>query len=232
MIHMNKRSGKDSRRKILAAASRVFSEYGYKGASMRMIARSAEISIGGLYLYFKNKEALYTILLRNRLDDLTQETRQTLEGVVDPAEAMRTFIGMRVEYAKKHREFLLVLAKEQGFTFGIKAKRKFFREQRAVVEEIVHEGIASGRFRKCDVEEVAKIVVCVLRGFILSIIIEPDALFSPEKCSNLILEGLLREKPGPEAHGKEGTGALRKRKRKRVKKGERNGNVTGEVHVN
>lgn len=191
MIHMNKRSGTESKKKILSAAKRIFSRYGYRGTSMRMIAKAADISTGGLYLYFRNKEDLYTTLIAHRLDDLTSETRETLKDIQDPAGAMSTFISMRVEYTKKHRELILVLGKEQGFTFGLKAKKKFFEDQRRVIEEIVQKGIRSGRFRNCNGEEVAKIIVCALRGFILSMIVEPDALFSPEECSNLILKGIL-----------------------------------------
>jgi AcrR family transcriptional regulator len=164
---------------------------------MRMIAQAADISTGGLYLYFKNKEDLYTTLIRIRLNDLAEETREALGDIDDPAKAIRTFITMRVNYAKKHRELILILGKEQGFTFGIKARKQFFREQRRLVEEIVREGIASGTMRDCKVEEVAKIIICALRGFILSILVEPDALFSPEECSTLVLEGLLAKNPGP-----------------------------------
>jgi AcrR family transcriptional regulator len=194
---MNKRSGKESKKRILTAATRVFSAYGYKGASMRMIAQAADISLGGLYLYFKNKEDLYTTLIRIRLNKLTEETRKVLRGVDDPAGAIRTFITMRVNYAKKHRELILLLGKEQGFTFGIRARKQFFREQRRVVEEIVRKGIASGRMRKCNVEEVAKVIICALRGFIISMLVEPDALFSAEECSTLVLEGLRVNNHGP-----------------------------------
>jgi AcrR family transcriptional regulator len=194
-LNMNKRSGGESKKKILNAAQRVFSAYGYKGASMRRIAKTADISLGGLYLYFRNKEDLYTTLVRKGLDDLAGKTRETLRDIADPAEAIAAFLSMRVNYARKHREQILVLAKEKGFNFDVKAKQKFFRDQRSVLEEIVCKGIASGKFRECDAGEIAKILVCLLRGFILSIVVEPDALFSPEECSALVLKGLLRDGP-------------------------------------
>ena len=43
-----------------------------------------------------------------------------------------------------------------------------------------------------NVQETARIIFSVIRGFILSIVVEPDSLFSPEECSNLILNGLIR----------------------------------------
>ncbi|GAB5045992.1 TetR/AcrR family transcriptional regulator [Thermodesulfovibrio sp. TK110] len=55
---MNRRSGYESRKRIVDAAVKLFSQSGFSGTTMRMIAKEAGISVGGLYLYFKNKEEL------------------------------------------------------------------------------------------------------------------------------------------------------------------------------
>jgi AcrR family transcriptional regulator len=60
---MNKRSKKDKKENILDKVLKVFSEYGYKGASIRMITYTAQISTGAVYLYFRNKEDLYLTLM-------------------------------------------------------------------------------------------------------------------------------------------------------------------------
>ncbi|MBS3754377.1 MAG: helix-turn-helix transcriptional regulator [Desulfobacterales bacterium] len=43
---------------ILAAAERLFAAEGYQKASMEQIADAAEVSVGAVYFYFKNKEDL------------------------------------------------------------------------------------------------------------------------------------------------------------------------------
>ncbi|TAL27397.1 MAG: TetR/AcrR family transcriptional regulator [Nitrospirae bacterium] len=192
MVHMNKRSGIESRKRILDAAMKVFSGHGYAKANMRMIAKAADISIGGLYLYFRNKEDLCFTLIKNRLDDLAGRTREALGDIDDPAEAIGKFISIHIKYVKKHRELILVQGREHGFAFGIEIKKKFFRSQRKLLEDIIRKGIKAGVFRKCDVEESAKIIFGAIRGFVLSIVVEPDSLFLPEECSNLILNGLVR----------------------------------------
>ncbi|MFO7931316.1 MAG: TetR/AcrR family transcriptional regulator [Thermodesulfobacteriota bacterium] len=45
-------------RTILEAAERLFAEEGYHAASMEQIADAAEVSVGAVYFYFKNKEDL------------------------------------------------------------------------------------------------------------------------------------------------------------------------------
>jgi AcrR family transcriptional regulator len=48
---------------ILEAAKAVFLKTGYKGATMRTIADQAGITVGNLYRYYKNKEALYEAII-------------------------------------------------------------------------------------------------------------------------------------------------------------------------
>jgi len=188
---MNKRSAIESKKRIRDAAIKVFSEYGYRGASMRMIANVAGISAGGIYLYFKSKEELYLSLMKERLSDFNRRLNSALRDAKTSSEALNVFITLYLSNVKKHREFIIIQGREHGFSFGKDMKQRFFRRQRRVIEGIIQSGIASGEFRKSDVKEVSKIIFCVLRGFILSLIIEPEALFSPEECSNLILRGLL-----------------------------------------
>ena len=54
---------------ILTAAAQVFSERGYAGATTNHIARRAGVSIGSLYQYFPNKDALLCRLLEGHIQD-------------------------------------------------------------------------------------------------------------------------------------------------------------------
>lgn len=53
-------SGEQTRRRILTAAMRSVAEVGYAQASIREIARAAEMTSGSLYHYFANKSELLT----------------------------------------------------------------------------------------------------------------------------------------------------------------------------
>jgi AcrR family transcriptional regulator len=189
---MNKRSGINSKKRILDAALKVFSEYDYKGASMRMIASIAQISIGGVYLYFTNKEELYLTLIKERFDDFSAQVKTSISEIEDPVKAISTFIILYLEYARSHKEFILTQGREHGFAFGIDMKREFFKEQRNLIEEIITRGIQSGVFTECNAKEATKIIMGTLRGFILSIVVDPDNLFSPEECCRLMFGGLLK----------------------------------------
>lgn len=69
----NPRKGVDkSKRKaeILAAAEKIFFKQGVSAASMDSVAKEANVSKGTLYLYFKNKNALYRAILRRAFETL------------------------------------------------------------------------------------------------------------------------------------------------------------------
>jgi AcrR family transcriptional regulator len=189
---MNRRSGKDSKKNILDAALKAFSEHGYSGANMRMIAGNANMSVGGLYLYFRSKEALCLTLMKERLDELSKKTETIIKGMNDPAEAIEQFIAINLEYTKKHKEIILAQNRDKGFTFGVDVKKRFFRKQRKFVETIIREGIRTGIFFECDVMDTTKVVIAMLRGFALSILLEPDGLFNVKGCCEFVLRGLLK----------------------------------------
>jgi AcrR family transcriptional regulator len=188
---MNKRSAEESRKKIIGAALKVFSEFGYRGACMRLIARQAGISVGGLYLYFKNKEELCLTLMKERMDELSQELEQTID-TSRPYDAIISYITVNLEYAQRHKELILTHMKDQGFSFGVELKRKFAKEQRCLIQEIVSNGIKSGVFSPCNVEETAKIIIGIIRGYVLSIIVDPENLFSVDECNGFVLAGLTK----------------------------------------
>jgi AcrR family transcriptional regulator len=186
---MNRRSAEESKKRITSAALKVFSEYGYRGACMRLIAEQAGISVGGVYLYFKNKEDLCLTMMKERMSDLSAELERVIE-TDKPLDAIASYIKVQLEYAKRHRELILTYSKDQGFGFGADLKRKFAKKQRKLIQTIISKGIRSGVFAQCNVKETARIIIGIIRGYVLSIVVDPENLFSVEECSKFVMAGL------------------------------------------
>lgn len=191
---MNKCSAYESRQKIINVAEKIFSRYGYNGATMRMIAKEANISIGGLYLHFKNKEELSLFLLKKRIEEFFEKILKPVESIESPAEALKALIKNIAEYAKENREFIIMHTKEHGFTFGLNIKKEFFKKERGIIKNIIQKGIASGEFSNSyDSEEVAKVILNITRGFVMSVVVDSENLFNPEECLDILLYGLLNK---------------------------------------
>jgi AcrR family transcriptional regulator len=66
------------RERVLAAALEVFGRYGFRKTSMDEVARAADISRQGLYLYFASKEALFRAAVRQELDTALADASRCL----------------------------------------------------------------------------------------------------------------------------------------------------------
>jgi AcrR family transcriptional regulator len=67
------------RERVLAVALEVFGRYGFRKTSMDEVARAAEISRQGLYLYFASKEALFRAAVRQELDTALGDASRALD---------------------------------------------------------------------------------------------------------------------------------------------------------
>ncbi len=78
-------SGTERRTLILAAARRIFSQYGYEGAKTLQIAREAKVSEALVYRHFPSKLALYRAVMRQVFKD--QDDHFQLMGLPEASTA-------------------------------------------------------------------------------------------------------------------------------------------------
>ena len=93
----------DTRARILDAAARVFSRHGYSAGTTNRIAAEADLSVGSLYQYFPNKDAILVELVRRHLDEGFQAVTTRLAAVeaeaLDPSERTRRLVEAAVDAA-------------------------------------------------------------------------------------------------------------------------------------
>jgi AcrR family transcriptional regulator len=93
-----------TRERLLAGAARVFAEHGYAAGTTNRIADEAGHSIGSLYQYFPNKDAILAELVtRHAEEGLSMVRRQLAEGPLPESlhEKLRLFVRVVIDL---HRE--------------------------------------------------------------------------------------------------------------------------------
>jgi AcrR family transcriptional regulator len=80
-----------TRERIVKAASRIFAEHGYDGASIRSIVSGADVNQAAINYHFGSKEGLYRAVLQAALDALLRADTVTPSEVSREA-ALRAFI--------------------------------------------------------------------------------------------------------------------------------------------
>lgn len=71
----------DKKQKIIAAAARVMAEKGYEKASIKDIAREADITPGLVHYYFQNKEEILSDLLLQASNQYTRDMQSLQQSV-------------------------------------------------------------------------------------------------------------------------------------------------------
>src|SRR3989442_7414361 len=93
---------------IFRAAERVFAEKGFHQASIEEIARAAEYGTGTVYLYFKDKEALYVELFEEKVRELIESIQPGSSAKKHPLQALKQLIHARMEYFDRNRAFFQI----------------------------------------------------------------------------------------------------------------------------
>ena len=126
---------KEIRDRILNAAVTEFKEHGYSDASIRNIANNAEISLGNIYRYFENKEALYFAIITPFMESIKQTVEQDF---VFEGKTMKEVSEILVAFLVKYSDELLIVRKGNSVH-----QDKFVNEIVVVMSNKIHELLAN-----------------------------------------------------------------------------------------
>ena len=101
-----------SRRRLLEAGVKVFSERGLDGGSVSMIARSARINRRMLYHYFGSKDGLYRASIRHVYQQLSSMEVDLADMLLPAEELLARLIRAYYEFMASHPEHVRMLTWE------------------------------------------------------------------------------------------------------------------------
>ena len=109
----------DTRERAIAVARTLFAERGYRGASLRDIARRIGIKAPSLLHHFSSKQQLYVAVLNQIFDSLEDAANALAWGRDDPRDRMRQAVGNTIEYMASHPDLVRILWKEMADDTGV-----------------------------------------------------------------------------------------------------------------
>jgi Transcriptional regulator len=99
------------RDEIAKAAKELFTHFGYKAVSMDSIADRANVAKGTIYLYFKDKEALFKYLLNEFIDEFDIIIKQIKNKNLPLVEEVKEVVYTLLRY-RKNQEFIFKVISE------------------------------------------------------------------------------------------------------------------------
>ena len=178
------------RQAILDAALSVFAERGFEAARLDDVAARAGVAKGTLYLYFRDKEALFEELVRGAVTPIIEAVSQVASAPDVPAHAvLETFFDLfRKEVLGTKRKLLLRLIIAEGPRFPRVAEfyyREVVTRGMALMRGVAERAVKKGEFAGDATARYPQLIVAPL---ILAVVW--DSLFA--RIDPLDVAGLLR----------------------------------------
>src|SRR6188508_681728 len=129
----------DRHHRILEAAASLFRQSGYEGAKIEQIAAAAEVSVGTIYNYYRNKGDILVAIVSMEVNEVLNAGR----GVVatppkNVGDAIDTLIGIYIEHSQSYlskemwRQAMAISTQQPDSPFG----RTYTGLDRALTDQI------------------------------------------------------------------------------------------------
>ncbi len=185
------------RLEIINVASKIFTRFGYKKTTMEEIAMACNKGKSSIYYYFKSKEDIFRAVVETEVEVLKKDLTQEIASVDDPIEQLKKYILFRMHKLKTLTNFYAALNYDYliHLDFIQNIRKKFDRDEIAVVTNILEKGIEKGEFGIDDPELAAVALVTAMKGLELPLFIKKEHGKIEERLDNLIkflFYGLVR----------------------------------------
>ena len=140
---------------ILDAALKVFVDRGYHATRLEDVGAAAGVTKGTIYLYFRNKESLFTQVVQSTIEPFLTEAEETLAG--HAGSAAELLDGLSKQYWEKlGRDKMALISRlmqVEGANFpelsNFYVEKVLYRGRR-LVTQILQYGVARGEFHPVD----------------------------------------------------------------------------------
>ncbi|MDR2472052.1 MAG: TetR/AcrR family transcriptional regulator [Tannerella sp.] len=191
-----------TRELLIDAARRVFARKGIARTTMNDIAAASKKGRRTLYMYFKNKAEISSVVIENEMDSLQRMLESVEKLTLAADKKLITFVYTRLDAFKATVERNGTLrANFFHDSWNVAKVRKGYNLQEiALIKKILTDGVNGGVFRIPDIEVTALIIHYSLKGlevpYIRGLLGDtPDSLAKHKECViNMIFNGLIIKK--------------------------------------
>ena len=142
------------RQQIFDAATKIFTEKGFEGASMREIGREAGLSIPTMYQYFRSKDDILELIFDTYLTKVEADLRGAIAGKACAADHLIAAIGATFSSLDIHHRQIRIMSHDTK-SLRLPARTAVINRMRQYLQiftDIISDGVQSGEFRPVDPE--------------------------------------------------------------------------------
>ncbi|MDR8393548.1 TetR/AcrR family transcriptional regulator [Aliifodinibius sp. S!AR15-10] len=134
------------RDKIIEASRNLLLDEGYRGFSLRKVARKIGVSATSIYLHFEGKDDLIHTLIDESIQKLNAKLAETASKEEDPVERLEVLAWTYTNFALENpREYLIIyVVSSDEMTRYPKEKFRKARQGYELLTETIEDGVIKG----------------------------------------------------------------------------------------
>ncbi len=141
---------------IFKSAIKIFSESGYRGATMDDIAINAGLAKGTLYYHFNSKEEIFNFIVEEGIKILQSQVSEIQKMNIDPIQKLVKICRIQLTFLDKYTDFFKVVMSQ---LWGTENRQNELRHRiRNYIKEIevnIKSAMENGKIEKGDTELIA-----------------------------------------------------------------------------
>lgn len=149
--------GTNRKELILDAATKAFTEFGYKATTMDLVAKMANVGKGTIYTFFKNKEELFDEIFSSLLKEMRRTADQVMDSELPFHEKVHRALFAILEYRKSH--LLTIKVFQENAQLGTPEVREVTDRLESMIIQYIksklEKAIEEGEVQDCNPELMA-----------------------------------------------------------------------------
>ena len=183
--------------RIVGAAAKFFSQFGFHKTTMGDIARKLHKVKGAIYYYFESKEELYNEVLKQELNSVQIHLKEIVNSESNPVEILERYAKTRLKLlneAKNYHETIKAdFIERYGFVDDV---RKDFEEfERSQLLTILAKGKKEGVLEFSDINTSVSLILMLLKSIEIPLFLQDkyeEYSHSIDELITIISAGLKR----------------------------------------
>jgi len=177
------RSEGDARERLLEAALKLFTQRGYAATSVREMVEEAGVTKPVLYYYFKNKEGIYSEIVKTRFTDLDALFDYYLKYPGKVSERLLNLFERILVFVVENKDFVKLM---HAIYYGPPQGSPYFDFEgywgglHAFITRMIEEGVRTGEYREQSAEDTAQIILAVSHAAVDEQIFERKSMMDIE----------------------------------------------------
>ena len=154
------------RRKVIIAAGKIFSRFGFKKTTMDEIAKELKMGKSSIYYYFDSKEKIFEAVIRYEANILRNELTTAIKEVESPVDKMKNYVFVRMRSFEKLSNYYNAIFDKNldHFDFIEHIREMYDREELAILRLLLYHGKKRKVFKVVNSEYTALAIQTTLKG--------------------------------------------------------------------